>query len=268
MYHTVFLCLMWYSDNIELNKEAKVKMKRIPSAIYIAYCIPFILIACATTPGNKALDTYAPESEITITSTQTLVSKAEAKNKDYTSHYDADICYNITPDFITNNSEYSIFKYEKSCASFLLYDDELYLLDNHMGGYGITSMALADLNKDAQYELYFTFSWGSGIHRSQIGYFDPNTKKVTIFDDSIFISDTMLTIDTNGNLYVNSVTSDFYEQDSNVDFSVKAQDRIGSIVLKQNKITAEIDPEILKQKPYTPHPSKIERLKYFLEKIF
>ena len=226
------------------------------------------MIACATTPGNKALDTCAPESEITITSTQTLVSEAEAKNKDYTSHYDADICYNITPDFITNNSEFSIFKYEKSNASFLMYDDELYLLDDHMGGYGITSMALADLNKDAQYELYFTFSWGSGIHRSQIGYFNSSTKKVTIFDDSIFFSDTMLTMDTDGNLYVNSVTSDFYEQDSDVDFSVTAEDRIGSIVLKHNKITAEIDPEILKQKPNMPQPSKIERLKYFLEKIF
>ena len=243
-------------------------MKRTLGAIYIIYCIPFILIACATTPGNKALDTCAPESEITITSTQTLVSEAEAKNKDYTSHYDADICYNITPDFITNNSELSIFKYEKSNASFLMYDDELYLLDDHMGGYGITSMALADLNKDAQYELYFTFSWGSGIHRSQIGYFNSSTKKVTIFDDSIFFSDTMLTMDTDGNLYVNSVTSDFYEQDSDVDFSVTAEDRIGSIVLKHNKITAEIDPEILKQKPNMPQPSKIERLKYFLEKIF
>lgn len=78
----------------------------------------------------------------------------------------------------------------------------------------------------------------------------------------------MLTMDTDGNLYVNSVTSDFYEQDSSIDFSVKAQDKIGSIVLKQNKITSEIDSEILKQKPYMPRPSKIERLKYFLEKIF
>lgn len=242
-------------------------MKRAPNTIYITYCIPFILTACATTPQNKALDTYAPTSEITIVSTQTLVSKAEAKNKDYISSYDADVCYNITPDFITNNSEFSIFKYEKSCASFLMYDDNVYLLDDHMGGYGITSMALADLNKDAQYELYFTFSWGSGIHRSQIGYFDSSTKKVTIFDDSIFFSDTMLTMDTDGNLYVNSVTSDFYEQNFNVDFSVMAEDKIGSIVLKHNKITAEIDPEILKQKPNMT-PSKIERLKYFLEKIF
>ena len=243
-------------------------MKRTPSIIYIAYCISLILTACAASSKPKPLDTCAPESEITITSTQTLVSKAEAKNKDYISSYDADICYNITPDFIPNNSEFSIFTYEKSNASFLMYDDELYLLDDHMGGYGITSMALADLNKDAQYELYFTFSWGSGIHRSQIGYFNSSTKKVTIFDDSIFFSDTMLTMDTDGNLYVNSVTSDFYEQDSDVDFSVTAEDRIGSIVLKHNKITAEIDPEILKQKPNMPQPSKIERLKYFLEKIF
>lgn len=254
--------------HIELSREPKKNMKRKSNAASIIYCISFILTACSTASGNTALDTYAPESEITIVSTQTLVSKAKAKNKDYISGYDADICYNITPDFITNNSEFSIFKYEKSCASFLMYNDELYLLDNHMGGYGITSMALADLNKDAQYELYFTFSWGSGIHRSQIGYFDSSTKKVTIFDNSIFISDTMLTMDTSGNLYVNSVTDDFYEQDSDVNFSVKAEDRIGSIVLKHNKITAEIDPEILKQKPNMPQPSKIERLKYFLEKIF
>jgi hypothetical protein len=244
------------------------KTRRKQHAIYVAFCILFVLSACSTASENTALDTCAPESELTITSSKSQVLEAESKNKDYISSYNTDTCYNITPDFIANNSAFSIFKYENSCASFLMYDNKLYLLSNYIGGYGITSMALADLNKDKQYELYFTFSWGSGIHRSQIGYFNPSTKKVTIFDDSIFVSDTILTTDTDGNLYVNSVTSDFYEQDSNVDFSVKAQDRIGSIVFKQNKITAEIDPEILKQKPNMPQPSKLERLKYFLEKIF
>ena len=33
-------------------------------------------------------------------------------------------------------------------------------------------------------EIYFTFSWGSGIYRSQIGYFDMATEEVKIFDYS------------------------------------------------------------------------------------
>lgn len=111
------------------------------------------------------------------------------------------------------------------------------------------SVALADLNRDGQYELYFTFLWGSGILRSQIGYFNPSNKKVTVFDQSVFISDLMLTVNESGTLCVNTVTPDYYDIDSSVDYVVKAQEQIGTITLERHRITAQIDQSILEQKP-------------------
>ena len=65
-----------------------------------------------------------------------------------------------------------------------MYNDKIYSLGSSFGGYGLTAFAVADLNKDGMREIYFTFSWGSGIYRSQIGYFDMATEEVKIFDYS------------------------------------------------------------------------------------
>ena len=59
----------------------------------------------------------------------------------------------------------------------------------------MTAFAVADLNKDGMKELYFTYSWGSGIHRSQVGYFDTATKTVTCFKDSNANSDMSFYVD-------------------------------------------------------------------------
>lgn len=86
------------------------------------------------------------------------MSSFTAKNTGFTSGYEADECYNVTPAFIADNSDYAVFKYSNSTESFILYDDEVYSIGTCVGGFGITSMALADLNKDGMYELYYTFS--------------------------------------------------------------------------------------------------------------
>lgn len=96
-------------------------------------------------------------------------------------------------------------------------------------------MALADINMDGQYELYYTFSWGSGIHHSQIGYFDPVRKEETIFDYSCCDFEMMLTVNSSGNLCVNSAALD--DMDSFVDFVIKAEDLIGMIVFEDKGIT-------------------------------
>ncbi len=95
-----------------------------------------------------------------------------------------DECFQITPKDIRENSGYRIFKYNLSAASYLLYKGKVHLLGEFFGGCGITAARLADLNDDGVNELYFTFSWGSGIHRAQAGYFDPVREKVKIFNDA------------------------------------------------------------------------------------
>ncbi|MGO4183491.1 M56 family metallopeptidase [Paenibacillus sp. TAF43_2] len=123
------------------------------------------------------LDEAIVQSEA-IVGTQNGVDAFLALQKDFNSGYDSDKCYNITPQSIIENSEYSIFKYDKSAASFLLYKGVVYPLGEWFGGFGVTSMALADMDNDGDSELYFTYSWGSGLHRSHAGYFNPSTKEI------------------------------------------------------------------------------------------
>jgi len=125
------------------------------------------------------LDEEIVESKA-IVGTQDGVDAFLALQKDFNSGYDTDKCYNITPQSISENSEYSIFKYDKSAASFLLYKGVVYPLGEWFGGLGVTSMALADMDNDGDSELYFTYSWGSGLHRSHAGYFNPFAKEIVI----------------------------------------------------------------------------------------
>ncbi|MDF2909057.1 MAG: hypothetical protein K0R34_4378 [Herbinix sp.] len=191
---------------------------------------------------TNELSIKAVSSELKIESSSNKVDEFLDKNINFPNDYETDICYNITPDFITNNSDFSIFKYASSTASFLLFNDEIYELGAYFGGNGLTSMALGDLDKDNQYELYYTFSWGSGLHRSQIGYFNPSTKKVTVFDFSYLNHDMILTTNEVGTLCLNEAT---IEGVSFVDFIVKSDKLVANIVweddnIKLNVIEAEV----------------------------
>lgn len=225
-----------------------IKTKRILCIIPLLLCIVLFVSVCLAhrKPARTALAALAPQSELKITPSKKQVAAFEAQNVDFESPYDADECYNITPDFVADHSDYTIFKYEKSNETFILYDRQVYRLGEYRGS-NITSVALADLNRDGQYELYYTFLWGSGILRSQIGYFNPANKKVTVFNQSVFISDLMLTVNDSGTMCVNTVTSDYYDIDSSVDYVVKAQEQIGTITLERHRITAQIDQSILER---------------------
>ncbi len=195
----------------------------------------FIFTACSDTAdlGDEPLVIIAAETEITITPSMTQVSDFVSMNKNFTPVYPDDMCYNITPSFIADNSDFAIFKYNGCSESFLLYDNEIYSIGRCLGGFGVTSMALADLNRDQQYELYYTFSWGSGIHRSQIGYFDPADKEITVLDDFFLFSDIMLTVNKSGDLCVNGT---FFDSYSNVNFTLEAQSILGTIAHERGKI--------------------------------
>ena len=87
-------------------------------------------------------------------------------------------CFNITPDFVADNSEYQIFKFSDTSESFLVYQDEIYKIGNNKRGKGILNFALADNNQDEIPELYYAYEWSvSEILRSNVAYFDPISKK-------------------------------------------------------------------------------------------
>jgi hypothetical protein len=182
---------------------------------------------------DKYLPIQAPFNSLSIRSSEEGVEDFLKLLGDYKRGYENEKCYNITPTFVSDNSEYKIFKFEKSCASFLQFDGLTYQLGGSFGGYGVTSLALADMNRDGQYELYFTYSYGSGIHRAQVGYFDPAQKQVLVFDKTYKKSDCILTLDSDNNLSNNRAK--IHLQDF-VNFDITADDELGTIKYRNNKI--------------------------------
>jgi len=160
---------------------------------------------------------------------------------DFQSGYDQDNCQNITSEYIQTNSGYRIFKYAASCASFLLYHGEVYPLGGWMGGLGVTSMSLADLNQDGEQELYFTFSFGSGLHRSHVGFFDPGAKQVVVLDYVHPNTDMMLAYDNQGKLclYEASVV----EMDSFVDFCLEKGECLAEIRYEDGQASLQLASE-------------------------
>lgn len=215
-------------------------MKNIFTVILISILI-LVISGCIKKgqPNDEHLPVIAATSEMKVMSSINLVENFLNNNKDFSTGYENDHCFNITPDFIANNSSFTIFKYNSSTASFLMFDNENYKLGEYFGGYGVTSMALADLDDDNQYEFYFTFSWGSGLHRSQIGYFNPSTKKVIEFDFSLLSKDMMLTTNEDGDLLVNEADIE-NDGGSFVDFTIKSTKLIGDIISKGDSITLNI----------------------------
>lgn len=153
---------------------------------------------------------------------------------DYSGYgYDDEKWYSVAPAEITEKYGFAIYKSDKSCNSILVYDDEEYTLGECFGGFGADSFAVADLNGDGYAELYFTFSWGSGLPRAQAGYFDAASREVVVFDYSYLFSE-MMTVSENGGLYIYSATDDIH---SFVDIELTAEEPLAEITYNGETIT-------------------------------
>lgn len=81
---------------------------------------------------------------------------------------------NITPVSLESKCQIYKFPYD-NCGgldgqAFLIYNDKVFELGIGFGGHGVTEFAYY---KDSVKErLYYIYSWGSGIHRSQLAFFD------------------------------------------------------------------------------------------------
>lgn len=142
--------------------------------------------------------------------------------------------YNIVPESISNEYGINIFKSDRTCSSVLIYDEKVYSLDSGFGGYGVDSFAIADLNEDDEFELYFTFSWGSGIHRSQVGYFDTASRETMIFDFANWWGESLLEADSNQALCVYEAACNI---ESFVDIELSAGNKIATIVFDNGEIS-------------------------------
>ncbi|MFA7673302.1 MAG: hypothetical protein WCY62_05565 [Clostridia bacterium] len=179
--------------------------------------------------------TYDPEFTKSYGGTKTGVEEFLLLIPDHVSTYKNDACYNITPECISDTTEYVVFKFDQSCESFLLYKGKVYEMGLSFGGYGVIDMVTSDLNKDLQEELYFTYSWGSGIHRSLAGCFDPATEKILLPDFANMDMDMML-IASGNDLYLYNtkiVLTDF------VNYKLYSQGYTAMITFDVNSVSVQ-----------------------------
>jgi len=206
--------------------------------IILAAAVAVIVLAISFAVGVRAfIETSAePKSIETFALTPSLrnVKEFEQRLGDFDAGYDTDQCYNVTPQNISDLYGFQIFKFDTSCASFILYEDEIYQLGEWFGGLGATSFAVADLNEDGFCELYFTYSCGSGVHGSSAGYFDTADKTVTLFENSFISVDSVLTTGSDGSLCVCLAE---YAGDSFAALKPIAGEQIAVILWKESRIT-------------------------------
>jgi hypothetical protein len=178
---------------------------------------------------------------VSVYGTQDGVKGFLAHLQDFKSGYNPDTCYNITPGTFGANPGYSIFKFDASCASFLFYENEVYPLGEWFGGFGVTSMALDDLNGDGKQELYFTYSFGSGLHRSHIAYFDPVLKQVVPIDYTHLNKDMIVAMNETGGLSL--YDAEFSGMESSVQYELKSTGHITDIVYEGGQIGLDPAPK-------------------------
>jgi hypothetical protein len=210
-------------------------MKKLTGIVLLALFV-LTFTGCDENAGQSGKPVLANRDNFYISSSSEGVESFLKLNEEFKSSYENDVCHNITPDYVADNSAYSVFKYNQSCATFLLYDGKVYALGEHFGGFGVTGMALADMNGDDEYELYFTFSWGSGMHRSQAGYFDPTVKKTVIFDYARFDGDMVFKTNDDGELLLYDAQ---FDGGTFTDFALEAEAVAATIVYKADTVSLE-----------------------------
>ena len=98
---------------------------------------------------------------------------------------DSDHFEDITPYDVYNEIGCQIFKNLFQYDSYLIYNDIIYDIGNGFGGNGINDIVTCDFEGTGKKNLLYTYSWGSGIHRSEIAFLNFVTMKETIIYPSL-----------------------------------------------------------------------------------
>lgn len=106
-------------------------------------------------------------------------NKTEMSMEDQVKYYTIS---DITPENVKKEIGCQIFKVNYTCESYVIHKGEFFRIGFGFGGFGVVTLTTCDFNENGQKDLIYTFSWGSGLHRSHIGIFDFSEKKETWLD--------------------------------------------------------------------------------------
>jgi hypothetical protein len=140
--------------------------------LLIVVTLIFYLFGCE----NKKIEQVSELKKIDIQEFKYIFSNFAKEQKIVISPKVLDDFNDITPENVFLETGCQIFKNASSCQSYLLYEGELYTLGIGFGGLGIVDIATCDFYDNGKNDLLYTYSWGSGIHRSCLGFFDFSSK--------------------------------------------------------------------------------------------
>ena len=170
--------------------------------------------------NNKALQT-------SIENDGAGMSK-EAKLKYYNS-------YEITPENVKEEIGCQIFKVNSTCETYVVNKSKVYSIGLGFGGLGVVDIEPCDLDDNGEKDLIYTFSWGSGMHRSHIGIFNVAKEQEEWLDFKQLNEDIMLEkiSETNFKIYIAKVSSE------NLDFihlKLSKQEQVANVKSVGGKI--------------------------------
>lgn len=149
-------------------------------------------------------------------------------------------CYNIVPREISERYGFDMFNLPYDALSYLQYADKIYSIGEWGGS--VISLAVADMNADGQWELFFTYVWGSGRTIFRAGYFDSATQEMKIFEDFQVFAEfeevpyIVLNTDTDGALCVYRAEAADANQ-SVLDFNFRIGEKIATVTCDGGTIT-------------------------------
>ena len=144
--------------------------------------------------------------------------------------------YDITPEDVKKDLNCQIFKINYSCDTFVICKSKLFLIGTGSGGYGTVSIKTCDFDKNGQKDLIYTYSWGSGLHRSQIGVYNLSDGKEEVLDFMIRDKDVVLEkiSDTKFDVYIADIV--FMNESDLVHFKTIKREKVATIQAVNGKI--------------------------------
>lgn len=156
--------------------------------------------------------------------------KTEMSKEDKLKYYSI---YDITPKEVKKEIGCQIFKVNYSCETYVIYKSKVFPIGFGFGGMGIVSLTTCDFDGDNQKDLIYTFSWGSGLHRSQIGVFNFSDEKEEWLNFTQLNKDVMLKriSEDNFKIYIAEVVdmADF------IHFKLSKKELVGEILRKNGR---------------------------------
>ena len=133
--------------------------------------------------------------------------KTEMSKESRLKYYTID---DITPKNIKEEIGCQIFKVNYTCETYIVNKSKVYAIGLGFGGFGVVNIESCDLDYDGHKDLIYTFSWGSGLHRSHIGIFNLAKEKEEWLDFQQMNEDIVLekVSDTNFKVYIAKVSSE------------------------------------------------------------